>query len=223
MPDTTFSWRGFRAHLRRFLWLYALVIAASLVITQLIWLMTSPRLGNEEQVVVYLADAWSDPEPLEALSGRLLERAGDETLKAVRFEGLMYSDDLYTSNMLLMTRLSVGEGDVFLASQSAMDALVNAGALLPLDEALAGGWMSGLDLPPYEVTTADEATGEETAWTAGLRLDGVDALRDMGAFNNRGAYLCVAVNGGNTETTLKVAEDFMRTLQEAGHAATEAP
>ena len=52
--------------------------------------------------------------------------------------------------------------------------------------------------------------------------DGVDALMDMKAFNNRGAYLCLAAGGTNPETTMKVLEIMIDDLTEdTAHAAAE--
>ena len=224
MPDTKFSWRGLREHLRKYLFIYLVGIALGLVGAELLWTMTRPRIPNEASVNIYLATDYSNAEPLNALAPDLLSRvqADDPAIRQVYFESLMYNDQVYTSSMLLMTRLSVGECDAFLASPLAMDALVDSGALLPLDDALARGWMSAYDLEPYVVTTEDEDTGVSATWTAGLRLDSVDALAQMGAFDNRGAFLCVAAESGNEAAAMKTLEYLMSDLTEASDAATKA-
>ena len=224
MPDTKFSWRGLREHLRKYFWVYLLGIALCLFGTSLLWTVTQPRLGNGEVVTVCLTAGFSDPEPLEPIALHMLEQTQpyDDALKSVEFESLMYTDELYTSQMLLLTRMTVGECDAFLASQPAMDALVGARAILPLDDAVAGGWLSEYGLEPYYVTWEDEDTGQSETCLAGLRLDGVNALREMGAFDNEGAFLCVATNGGNVETTMKALETMMSDLTEAKHAGTKA-
>ena len=224
MPDTKFSWCGLREHIRKYLWVYLAGIALCLVGTSLLWTTTEPRPDNDEVVAVYMADTYSNPEPLNAVAADALERTRpfDDTLKEVRFESMLYSEGDYTSNMLMLTRLTVGECDAFLASQAAMDALVTSGALTPLDEAVAAGWPGDYGLEPYTVTVEDEDTGEKTTYVAALRADPLDALVQMGAFENRGAYLCVAANGGNVETTMKALEFIVEDLMEAEHAGTEA-
>ena len=224
MPDTKFSWRGLREHLRRYRWLYLLGIVMGLAGAELLWTMTRPRIPSEASVGIYLAAEYSDAEPLQALAPELLERVqeDDDAIKQVYFESLMYNEQVYTSNMLLITRLSVGECEAFLASEAAMEALVASETLAPLDDALAAGWMSAYGLEPYTVTTEDEDTGKTATWTAGLRLDSVDALAKMGAFDNEGAFLCVTSNGGNTEAAMKALEYLMSDLTEASHAGTEA-
>ncbi len=226
MPDTKFSFRALREHIRKYLWLYVVGVAVSLVLTSLLWTTTRPRVPNEQNVIVYLTDSYANTEPLEPVARDMLEKAQafDETLREVEFQNLMFTDQDYASMMLLMTRLAVGEGDAFLASQAAMDQLGHSGALEPLDDYVAAGWLSEYGLEPYSVTLSDEETGESTTYLAGLRLDGVTALREMGAFNNEGAFLCVANNGGNVETTMKALEIMLKDLTEgdyAGAANTE--
>ena len=223
MPDMKFSWRGLREHLRKFLWVYLLGVAVCLVGSDLLWTTTQPRLSNEQTVAVYMADSYSNPDPLNDIAADMLEqtRPFDEGLKEVRFESMLFDDNEYTSRMLMMTRLSVGECDAFLASQAAMDALVAYEALLPLDDYVAAGWPGEYDLEPWYATVTDEETGESDTFLAGLRLDGVTALAQRGAFLNEGALLGVAANGGNVETTMKALEVMMKDLTEASHAATE--
>lgn len=216
MPDTRFSWRGLREHLRKFLWVYLVGIALCLAGTHLLWTVTRPRLSNEQVVTVIMADSYSNPAPLDDVAAEMLARTQpfDERLKDVAFESMMYSDD-YTSRMVLVTRLAVGEGDAFLASQAAMDALATSDALLPLDESVAAGWLGAYGLEPYYATVQDDQTGEETTFLAGLRIDPLTALIYRGAFNNQDAFLCVANNGGNVETTMKALETMVEILSEA--------
>ena len=224
MPDTKFSWRGLREHLRKYFWIYLLGVALCLVGTNLLWTMTRPQFSNEEVVTVYLADSYTYADALSDVAADMLERTRpfDEKLKDVRFESLMFNEQEYTSRMLLLTRLAVGEGDAFLASAAAMDALTTSEALEPLDQYVADGWLAEYGLEPYYFTTEDEETGEKTTWLAGLRLDGVKALLERGAFNNEGAFLCVAANGGNVDTTMKALETMMRDLTEVQDAGAKA-
>ena len=223
MPDTRFSWRSLREHLRKYIWLYLLGIALGLMGAELLWTMTRPQIPNQARVNIYLAADYSNAEPLEALAPDILARvqADDESIRQVAFESMLYNDQAYTSTMLLVTRLSVGECDAFLASEKAMEGLVSSGALIALDDALAAGWMDAYNLEPYAVTTEDEESGESTTWTAGLRLDSVSALAKMGAFDNRGAFLCVTGTGGNEQAAMKALEYLIGDLTEASDAGTE--
>ena len=228
MPDTRFSWRGLRDHIRKYFWIYLVGIAVCLIGTNLLWTTTRPRPENRETVSVYMADAYSNPDPLAPVAAKMLEvcKAEDETLKEVSFESLMYTEDDYNSNILLMTRLTVGEVDAFFASQAAMDALISSDILVRLDEYVKDGWLSEYGLEPFYATVEDDETGERETFLAGLKLDSVTALAQMGAFNSQGAYLCVTQNGENIETTMKALEVMMKELMawqpEVEDAGTEA-
>ncbi len=223
MPDTKFSGQALREHLRRYLWIYIAGIVVCLLGTSVLWTMTRPQPTNAQTVVIYLMDAYANPEPLADVAADALERTRpfDEELQVVEFQPLQYIEDDYNSGMLLMTRLAVGEGDAFMTSQAGIDALVNSQVLEPLDDYVAAGWLGDFGLEPYYATYEDEETGASDTFLAGLRLDGVNALSRRSAFINEGAFLCVACNGGNVETTMKALEFVMEDLTEDTHAATE--
>ncbi len=224
MPDTSFSWRGLREHLRRYLWIYLLGVALCLVGTGLLWTTTAPRLDYDEVITVFLADTYSNGELLQDVAADMLAdaQAVDPAVKQVSFDSLLYDENEYTSGMLLVTRLAVGEGDAFLACQAAAETLVSSQALVHLDDYCADGWLAEYGLEPWYGTWRDEETGESETYLAGLRLDSVDALVRRGAFNNQGALLCVANNGGNVEGTMRALETMMAILTEEDHAGTEA-
>ena len=76
-------------------------------------------------------------------------------------------------------------------------------------------------LEPYIAEYSDEESGESYKLMAGLKLDSVTALKESGAFLSDGAYLCVTMNGGNIETTMKALEVMMRDLTEGKYAQPE--
>ena len=224
MPDNRLTLANLREHFRKNIAIYIAGIAVMLVLASQLWTATTPRSPTEQTVVIYLASSYFDADALSPIADDVLERtqAFDDTLRRVEFQGLQFADseDDYTSNILLMTRLSVHEGDVFLASAAAMDALVNAGGAMPLDSFLEAGWLSEYGLEPYTVTEEDEETGARRTYVAGLRLDSVDALSELGAFNNRGAFLVLSETSDNPETARKAVEflldDLTRDTAEEG-------
>ena len=165
MPDTRFSWRALLEHLRKFGAIYLIGIAVCLFGTNLLWTMTAPTIPPEQSVIVYLAAGYSNPEPLSGIASEMLTETQkmDNTLRSVEFQSLQYieSEMDYSGPMTLLARLSVGEGDAFLASRQVMDQLVLGGALLPLDEIVENGWMKRFELEPYYVTVEDGETGEK--------------------------------------------------------------
>lgn len=216
MPDTKLTLQNLKDHFRRYATVYAALLIVAAVASNLLWTTTTPRVPEDERVVIYLTDAYSNVEPLKPLAATLLAQgqADDPALREVSFESLMFADPEtdYTGVMVLLARLAAGEGDLFLAGPDAMDALVSAGACLPLDDYYAAGWMSDSGLEPYYAEYADPNTGEVTLLLAGFRLDRLNALADMGAFKNAGGFMCVAVNGTNLETTLRTAEALAEAL-----------
>ena len=227
MPDTKLNLANLKEHLRKYLAVYIAGIAVALLVTNLLWTTTAPRVPSDQTVLIYLADAYSDTSALDGIAEDMLSRAQafDDTLQAVTFESLMYSDDpamSYSGAMLMMTRLALGEGDVFLASEAAMEKLVSAGALLGLDDYYADGWLRDFGLEPYYATVEYEEGGGTETLLAGFRLDGVHALRDMGAFNNEGAFLAVSNVSDNLETTMKAVEIMLEDLMN-GEGGTDAP
>ena len=226
MPDTKFSWLMLKEHMRRYLWIYLAGIAVCLVLTNLLWTTTRPRPTNEESVIVYMVGGYGDAQPLQSISGDLLARgrARDERLKEVDFQLLQYdgAQGDYTGSMLLLTRLAVGEGDAFIASEAGMNALAQYGTLLPLEAPVASGWLSGYGLEPYYAELEDEETGTVTRFMAGLRLDSVNGLAALGAFENRGAFLCLSTTSENIEAAMEVLDGLLEYLTtEADHAGTE--
>ena len=216
MPDTKLTLSNLREHLRKCLAAYLAVIVAAVALTELLWTVTRPQIPDDRAVLVYLAAQHTNAEALDAVAEDMLNRCKVDfpELESVEFQGLLFLDpeENYTGLMLLMTRLSTGEGDAFIANQSAMDALVNAGACLPLDAYLEAGWMSGHDLEPYR----GAAAGIADAPICGLRLDSLDALSKLGAFDNEGAFLAVAVNGHNVDSTLRALQIMVEDLEREG-------
>lgn len=225
MPDTKITWSSLREHLRKYVWVYVVGIAVCLAITSLLWTTTAPRIPDDQSVIIYLMDTASNVDPLDDVARDMLARgqADDETLRLVEFQSLQYQADDYVSSMLLLTRMSVSEGDAYLASQAGIDALTNAQALMPLDDAVAAGWLSQYGLAPYYVPVRDEE-GEETGETylAALRLDTVDALMERSAFNNEGAFLCLSAASTNPDTVMRTLDIMLEDLTKGdAHAAAE--
>ena len=217
MPETKLTIRAFLEHLRKYGAVYLIGIAACLFGTELLWTVTSPAVPAEQSVIIYLAGSYSNPEALEGIAEEMLTRGKkfDPKLKTVEFQSIPYyePDMDYSGPMVLMAKLSVGEGDAFLASKTVMDQLVAGGALLPLDGPVEEGWMNDCPLEPYYADYTDEETGEKFTFLAGLKIDTLEALSEMGAFYNEGSTLAVAANGTNRDTTLYCLEILVHSLQ----------
>lgn len=215
MPDTRPTWANIRENLRKYVALYIGMAILAAVLANLLYTTTAPRVPDDQTVLIYLAGGYSEPRLLDDLSADMLVRAqvDDSTLQQVSFEGLMYTgEEDYTSNMLLMTRLAVGDADAFLATEACMNALVRSGICLPLDDLYAAGWLRDSGLEPWYADITYEETGETATALLGFHLDNATALRNRGAYDNEGAYLAITVNGTNIDTTLKAVEIFVNDI-----------
>lgn len=221
MPFQGLSWFRLREHIRKLGWIYIVGTLSCLMLTNLLYTSTRPRIPPEQSVLVYLMDAYADTERLEPLAAEALEAAQreDPLLEEVKFEWLQFNDPEtdYTSGMLLMTRMALGEGDVYVTSSYGLESLIGSGLCRPLDDDLAAGWLDGLDLEPVPVTDAE--TGE--TFIGALKLDNVTALSELQIFNNHGAYLIMASNSTNGVASRAAVDYMLRTLMEGNYAPAE--
>jgi len=214
MPLKGINWYRLKEHIRKFSPLYIAGFVVCVFLTNLVYTMTRPQTPMEQEVMIYLVDDYTNITPLEALAEDALAygQSVDETLVSMHFESIMYTDPAqdYNSAILLMARMSVGDGDVYFANDIAITSLMGSGMCVPLDEYLAAGWMEGLDLEPVFFT--NEETGE--TYIAALRLSNVDALAELGVMANENAFLVMAANSTNLETSMATTEYIIRTLME---------
>lgn len=221
MPHFGISLFRLKEHFRKFWAIYVAGCVVCAVLSSIIFTSTAPRTPIEQEVLIYLADGVTSPDALDGVAADMLAygQTVDETLLEIDFEHLAYGDpqtDTY-GPMILAARLSLREGDAFIASSFALDPLLANEVYLPLDDYLAEGWMEGLDLEPITHTSVE--TGE--THVAALRLDNVPALAQLGAINNNGAVLMIMWNSTNLETTMDVMEHMIRGLVEGTYAYTE--
>lgn len=221
MPLKGLSWFRLKEHLRKCAPIYIIGLIVCLLLTNLIYTSTRPQTPMDREVLVYLVDVYSDPVPLNAHAEDILAygRTQDETLEEVRFESISFNDPEqdYTSAYLIMARMSIGDGDVYLASELATEYLLGYEIGLALEDYLDEGWMEEYGLEP--VSYSDPETGE--THVVALRLDDVDALADIGSFNNEGACLFIGGNSNNVDTSMQVIEYVVGQLMEGNYAPAE--
>lgn len=213
MPLTGLTWARLKEHFRKNSPIYIAGVIIMLFLSNILYTSTAPRIPAENEVLIYLVDGIADTEPLSDLANQALEvlSPSDATLQAVNLSTVMYSDpEDYNSQMLLMTRMVAGDGDVFITSADGMQYLVNSEICLPLDEYLESGWMEGLGLEPVYAT--DEEAG--VTYVAGLSLDSLDLLTEWGVIYNKGACLVITSNGTNPETSMRTIEYMIREIVE---------
>ena len=229
MPLTGLSWPRIREHLRKTAPIYIVGVIIMIFVSDILFTSTRPQIPDDQEVLVYLVDGYSQPSLLDSLCADALAYAQstDDMLLSVRAESIPYNDPEkdYTSAVVLVARMALGDGDAYFANATALEAIAANGGCYPLDEWLDAGWLEELGLERWTYTETDEASGTEKTYTAALSLDKIDALRDNGIFENRGAYLVIASNGGNIATTRETVTYMLTQLAEGNYvpAATEEP
>ena len=68
MPDTKLTWFNIKEHFRKFIWVYAVVIVAALVAGDFLWTTTTPQVPEDQRVLIYLANPWSNVAPLAPIA-----------------------------------------------------------------------------------------------------------------------------------------------------------
>lgn len=223
MPHFGISLFRLKEHFRKSWAIYIVGCVICVLLSNILFTSTAPRTPIEQQVLIYMADSYPEISALDGVAEELLAygQETDETLQEVLFEHVSYGDpqvDMY-GPMVLAARLSLREGDAFIASSFATEPLLGNEVYMPLDDYIADGWLADLGLEPVMHTSIE--TGE--THIAGLRLDNVTALSELGAFNNNGAVLMIMWNSTNLETTMNVVEHMIRGLMEGAYAPAESP
>lgn len=221
MPHFGLNWIRLKEHFRKCWGIYIVGFIICGILSNIIFSATTPQTPIEQEVLIYVADTYTDTTKLDAVAADMLAygQTNDETLLEIDFEDLQYSnpEEDYYSSMILMTRLALNEGDVFLANSYCYDTLTMQDYYLPLEDYLEAGWLEGLDLETVEAESVE--TGEKHI--AAVRLDSVNALAELGAFANSGAYLVICPNSTNVETTMDVIEYMLTNMLEGKYASAE--
>lgn len=226
MPLTGLTWARIREHLRKTAPIYLVGAIIMIFLSDILYTSTRPQIPSDQEVLVYLVDGYSQPDLLDDLCADALVygQQTDDSLLTVHAESIPYTDPEtdYASAYVLMARMALGDGDVYLTNAIALEALAGNGCCYPLDDWLNDGWLESLGLEPWYYTETDEDTGEETTYIAALSLDPINALRENGIFENQGAYLVIASNGTNIPTSRDVVTYMLERLAEGTYAPAAA-
>lgn len=221
MPHFGLNWFRLKEHFRKCWGIYIVGFIVCGVLSNIVFSATEPQTPIEQEVLIYAADSYTDTTKLDAVAADMLAygQTHDETLLEIDFEDLQFSnpEEDYYSSMILMTRLALNEGDAFLANSYCCDSLTMQDYYLPLEDYIDAGWLAGLDLETVEAESVE--TGEKHI--AAIKLDSVNALAELGAFTNSGAYLVICPNSTNVETTMDVIEYMLTNMLEGKYASAE--
>ncbi|MCQ2438041.1 MAG: hypothetical protein MJ099_06565 [Clostridia bacterium] len=212
MPLKGMTLARLKEHLRKTAVIYIAGIILMCLLGNIIFISTRPQTPYDREVLIYVTDPLAFTFDLEPLNESLLEagKAADDRLSVVRFEQINYGDPEsdYTAYILLMTRMSLGEGDIWLLNGEAAEYLMKTDIFLPLDEVLAD---TGLE-PYYYTNEAGETH------FAGLCLDTLPVLDDLCGLQSRGGVLAIYGQTDNLDATLAAARALIEELEAMEHA-----
>ena len=90
MPLTGLSWARIREHLRKTAPIYIVGVIIMIFVSDILFTSTRPQIPDDQEVLVYLVDGYSQPNLLDSLCADALAYAQstDDTLLSVRAESI---------------------------------------------------------------------------------------------------------------------------------------
>ena len=197
-----------KQHLTYSWWKYALLAVLAFGLVDLIYVMTAYRPPENKKVNFYVYGVIFEGRLAEYLDNvRETEMSDMEEMNSVTL-----LDDNNYGPMQLMTYIAAGEGDVYLLPRDQFISVAASGSLLALEDypelmdfftergiALQSGWRKNTE------------TGENHLY--GIPQNKLPGL-DRYAYAKDG-FLCVLVNGGNDENSVKFLRILCRDMYEA--------
>ncbi len=194
-------------------WIYALLIAVAIFGWNLTYTVTRYQAPPEKKVEWYFGGYQLDNGDAAMA---LMERAHQEVLPDMEEVSYQYlvMDDAYGAMQLSTWSFSC-DGVLFSLLQVLYANLVGGCALLNLQPYVDSGELNldGIDLTGCYVTEPE--TGEQ--WLCAVPMN---ALPGLSQYNLAGedCYLCVLINGGNDDNTIKLLNWLVENNREAAPA-----
>lgn len=134
MPETGFSLRRIRAHLRKWIGLYLVGMIAVCFLNHIVYTVTRPGFSDDETLRIMLMNVETviGDEDYEELSMKLLPeiQKADAGIQIIEFEQIPFiTPEDPTSNMLLQIKLTGGFGDIYLTDEAGLELLRGKQAL----------------------------------------------------------------------------------------------
>lgn len=170
------------AHLRRCGWIYIVGVVALVFLNNLIYTMSRPRVPEENTVRVMAVNQYADFSRQEK-KWLADVQAADDSVLSLEFETIPYDSERYETGMAMPVKLMAGGYDLLIADEVGFAAMVNFGALAPLED-----YLDESDAERVEVTNAE--TGE--TFVGALKMDFL-GMKDV--------YVALSVNSENPEST----------------------
>lgn len=197
MPEKRLSRKIIMEHLRKWLWLYLLGVAALCLANHLIYEVTRPRIPAENTLCICLVSGEIDSGALAEAEEALLAQVQDAepSILAVEIDAIPY-DGTSTIYALMQAKLVSGKVDIYILDAAGYQALLNLGGCLALDAYFESGQLTGA--PVYAM---DAESGESFI----AAMDGA-ALSQTPALCVQDGCIAIAANGSAIESTLRALQ-----------------
>lgn len=202
--------RALRHHFSYHWWVYALIVALSFVVWNLIYAQTAYRAPGDKRIDLYVQTQMMENDQSLARLRALGAQAAPE-IEEVNLISLLppSAQDMY-ANVQLVTFMSAREGDIFVLAAEDFKRFAAQGAFLPLEDALLTGKIGlALDegLKPGYITVLEpqEEGGEKPAPRSrlyGLPLRGFPKAMELLGLIQQDMFLAVPYYTENPESTL---------------------
>lgn len=196
---TPLNGKTLKYHLTYSWWFYALIIAASVFLVDLLYTVTAYHPPRNKTVTFYVYGLTNEEKLSEYMAAVNRDQMPDmETMNAT----MLIGDDSY-GPMQLTTFLAAGEGDVYLLPREQFLSFATSGGLIPLEDNAA--LMSIFDEKEINLQKGwrkDSESGENHLF--GIPQDKLPGILQYAYVED--GFLCVIATSGNPDNALKFLE-----------------
>ena len=192
-------------HLTYSFWKYLLVLAAGILLTDLVYTVTAPQIPENKKIELYVYGYMND----EALSAYLERVRAEQLPEMEEVSAFQILPDETYGPMQLMTYMAAHQGDVFLLPRDNFLSLASEGSFVPLEndaELMAMFTDAGTDL--QRGWRKDTETGENHL--CGIPQDKLPGLTQYALADN--GFLCMFISNGNEENVTRFFHIFCQDM-----------
>lgn len=189
--STRIDGRALRHHFSYHWWQYALIIALSFILWNLIYTQTAYRVPGERRIDLYVQTMAGGQDGQQAQLRAMAENAVPEVEEVNLITMLPPSAQNMYADVQLVTFLSAREGDIYVLGAEEFKRYAAQGAFLALDEAVAAGRLvpdPGMDLKSGLVTVIEAQEDGGDSPVTQSRLYGIPLRAFPAASNLLGLY-----------------------------------
>ena len=243
MPSTKYTRAELKNQLTYGKWVYFAVALVAIGLAEILYTATAYHAPNARRVDVELSGGYADTASYELYTPALLaagqayERARDEAagidtsaaeydvplqeveIYNINYTGANDTEQDYYSGQKFMVMMAAQEGDLFFVNRLQLEALVEEGGILPLDEYIEAGLLIPGDRDLSAVTFDEPAPDEKTPASGdthvyALQADTMTGLINAFSYDVREKYMVIMAYSQNPDTVAVVMQTMIDTFEE---------